>query len=117
MSLPEVPPPTVTASRGRSVGRTAAFLLLCAGLMVPEPGSAVEFFVAPDGDDANPGSRQQPFSSLERARDAVRASRAGGPGGTGATVWIREGRYYRNAEFRLGPGNSGSEGAPVAYRA
>ena len=30
------------------------------------------FYVAPDGDDSNPGSKERPFATLSRARDAVR---------------------------------------------
>ena len=47
----------------------------------------------------------------------MRASAAGDTGSAGATVWIRGGRYFRDAEFRLGPVDSGSEGAPVTYKA
>ena len=46
---------------------------------IPPVGKfAVEFFVAPAGNDANPGTRQQPFASLEKARDAIRALKAKG---------------------------------------
>lgn len=36
---------------------------------------AADFFVAPDGNDANPGTAAAPFATLPRARDAVRAAR------------------------------------------
>jgi Right handed beta helix region len=77
-------------------------------------GSA-EFFVAPGGDDANPGTKGKPFASLERARDAVRAANAQGP--AGATVWLRGGVYERTATFKLDQRDSGTEDAPVVYRA
>ncbi|MBQ7814910.1 MAG: hypothetical protein IJ387_10520, partial [Thermoguttaceae bacterium] len=32
-----------------------------------------EFFVSPNGNDANAGTENAPFATLERARDAVRA--------------------------------------------
>lgn len=42
--------------------------------VVPElPAGAMEFYVAPDGDDAGPGTQAQPFQTLERAGLAVRA--------------------------------------------
>ncbi|MFN7562673.1 MAG: hypothetical protein ACK5TH_12895, partial [Prosthecobacter sp.] len=41
--------------------------------------SAADFHVATNGDDKNPGTQEKPFATLERARDAVRASRAGKP--------------------------------------
>ena len=34
----------------------------------------MSFFVSPDGDDAHPGTKAQPFKTLEAARDAVRKS-------------------------------------------
>lgn len=35
---------------------------------------AAEFHVSPHGKDDNPGSREKPFATLERAPDAVRQS-------------------------------------------
>ena len=40
---------------------------------------AAEFYVAPHGDDANPGTAAKPFASLQRAREAVRVTRATDP--------------------------------------
>lgn len=37
---------------------------------------AADFHVAPGGNDANPGTKDQPFATLERGRDAVREARA-----------------------------------------
>ena len=39
-------------------------------------GVAADFYVSPAGDDANPGTREQPFASLARAREAVRQAKA-----------------------------------------
>jgi tetratricopeptide (TPR) repeat protein len=44
----------------------------------PQPAPAVEFYVAPDGDDTNPGTWQRPFATLQRARDAIRALKGQG---------------------------------------
>lgn len=49
--------------------------------------SAAEFFVSPDGDDGNPGTKAQPFATLERARDAIR--QAGLAGKEPCTVWLQ----------------------------
>ena len=40
---------------------------------------AADFYVAPLGDDAGPGSLARPFATLERARDAVRGARRRNP--------------------------------------
>ena len=45
---------------------------------------AADFHVAPRGSDANPGTEAQPFATLQRARDAVRATRAARSAGPGS---------------------------------
>ena len=42
------------------------------------PQPAATFFVAPDGNDSNPGTGDKPFRTLERARDAIRGLRQEG---------------------------------------
>ncbi|MCX6376897.1 MAG: hypothetical protein NTU88_12850, partial [Armatimonadetes bacterium] len=74
----------------------------------------VEFYVAVNGSDRNPGTKEKPFATLERARDAVRAlkSRSGG-----VTVQLRGGVYCRTQTFELTAEDSGSKGSPIVYRA
>lgn len=115
---------TDAAARRRMspTARALASLLASFGA-VPVAGFAqpaappVEFFVAPGGSDDNAGSREQPFRTLERARNAVRALRAdaGLPPG-GVAVNLREGLYVREGTFALTAQDSGAEGAPVVYR-
>lgn len=66
--------------------------------------AGVAFHVAPDGNDAGPGTGDEPFASLERARDAVRARR--GPTGASpddsATIWLADGTHLRGASLELG---------------
>jgi len=79
---------------------------------------AVEFFVALDGDDANPGTKRRPFATLERAREAVRELKKSGPlPARGVAVTLREGTYRRTQSFELGEEDSGTFEAPVIYRA
>lgn len=82
----------------------------------PEPGLAL--YVATDGDDANPGTIGQPFRTLTGARDAIRALKAGAglPAG-GIVVYIREGKYPLTASFALEQQDSGTETAPIVYKA
>lgn len=56
------------------------------------PVPAADFFVAPDGNDAGPGTREQPFATLARARDEVRSLRAGTPD-RDVVVVLRGGTY------------------------
>ncbi len=100
------------------MSRIFLLLSLLGSFMLAPPARGVELFVAPDGDDANPGTREAPFRTLEKARDTLRELRAadGLPEG-GAQVVLRGGRYFRTAPLELSEQDSGREGAPVVYRA
>ena len=78
---------------------------------------AAEFTVAPDGNDANPGTRAQPFATFQRAQAAVRAELASHPD-RGVTVTFRGGVYRLDHTLELTPADSGpSADRPVCYRA
>jgi len=98
-------------------GLLAAFL----GLAVPAADgpapAAVELHVAPDGDDAAPGTPERPLASLEGARDAIRRLRDAGGAAGPVTVLIRGGTYRLARPFVLEPRDSGAPGAPVVYAA
>ncbi len=80
--------------------------------------AGLTLFVAPGGDDANPGSANSPLATLAGARDAIRRMKAaeGLPVG-GVTVELREGVYELGAAFALEAGDSGTAQSPVVYRA
>lgn len=86
----------------------------CSPAPSAEPGAV--FFVAPAGDDRNPGSIEKPFATLERARDALRERRHATNGSGPATVFLRGGSYTLTRTFELSQADSGSETAPVVYR-
>jgi putative cofactor-binding repeat protein len=73
--------------------------------------------VARTGNDANPGTAEQPFATLERARAAVQELKSSGLPSGGVTVWVRGGVYERSATFTLGSADSGTAGSPVTYKA
>lgn len=81
--------------------------------------SPIQLFVAPNGSDTNGnGSIEQPFASLERARDEIRKLKNEGKKGNGIQVNLREGIYFRHAPFTLTEEDSGiSEEFPVVYAA
>lgn len=88
-------------------------------VVIPDlPAPAIEVFIAPDGKDSNPGTRDAPLATLEAARDLLRARREGGrlPAG-GAAVVLRGGTYIRKDTFRLEAQDSGTADAPVVFRA
>jgi len=71
-------------------------------------------FVSTDGNDSNPGTEAQPFATLHRARDAVRAAK---PDAGPITVFVREGTYYLAKPLVFGPEDSGTADAPICYKA
>src|SRR5882672_9733476 len=77
-----------------------------------------DFYVSPSGSDAGAGTIASPFATLEKARDAVRAAKQSGtaPGGA-VTVWLRGGDFVRTNALALSALDSGSERAPVVWRA
>jgi len=82
------------------------------------PLAALRYYVAPDGDDGNPGTKVKPFATLDAARDAVRGLKeAKALPQRGATVCLREGDYLIARTFELHTADSGTEKAPIIYRA
>jgi hypothetical protein len=57
---------------------SATLLACCTNFvfLTPAAARATEFYVALNGNDANPGAKAKPFASLEAARDAIRSRRA-----------------------------------------
>jgi hypothetical protein len=87
-------------------------------LVIGWQAARADVFVSPAGSDANPGSKNMPFATLERARDALRESkRAGKIPKRGLTVWLRGGDYIRTNAFELSSVDSGLPAAPITWRA
>ena len=76
---------------------------------------AQEYYVAPDGADENPGSKERPFKTLVRARDAVRT--VNGRMASEVTVYLRGGWYILASPLVLDHRDSGSNGHDIVYRA
>ena len=84
--------------------------LLTALLLLPLAAlNAAEFHVASSGNDANPGTKDQPFLTLERAREATRQLKETGPLKEPVTVVVRGGTYRLQASLILGTPDSGTE--------
>src|SRR5262245_29188899 len=82
------------------------------------PLAHADFYVSPSGSDAGAGTMASPFATLEKARDAVRAAKQSGPATGGAvTVWLRAGDFVRTNALVLTAADSGTESAPVVWRA
>ncbi len=74
---------------------------------------AAILYVAPSGNDSNPGTAEAPFATLAAARDAAREIAGRKP----VTVQVADGTYYLPETLVLTPEDSGSPDAPVVYRA
>ncbi len=90
---------------------------LASRVKVPEiTAYALSVYVAPDGSDANDGSKEKPFATLAGARDAVRAGRAKGVDGAIGVI-VKPGEYLARNTLALGAGDSGTKDSPIVYRA
>lgn len=90
------------------------FLLVCLGIYLP--AIAVEFYVAPNGSDTNPGTIDQPFLTLERARDSLRKIKSSGPTSSEHYVYVRAGTYMMPQTLVLDEEDSGTEMGAILYR-
>ena len=73
-----------------------------------------DYYVAIDGDDANDGSIDAPFASIEKARDVIRALDK--TGRDGITVAIKAGDYSV-AGLTFTAEDSGTKECPIVYTA
>lgn len=77
-----------------------------------------EIYVAANGDNANPGTKDEPVATLEAARDLIRQYKSTHKNtNKGFTVWIGKGTYKQREPFVLNENDSGQPGAHVVWRA
>src|SRR5512132_2907940 len=88
---------------------------LMAGLMFVRSALG-DFYVSPGGSDGGSGTIERPFSTLEKARDAVRATKQANADRP-ITVWLRGGDFVRTNALALSAADSGTEKAPIVWRA
>ena len=82
-------------------------------LLSPLSLMAADIYVAPAGNDTNPGTRDAPLQSLAAARDAARRF----AGKEAVTVHVADGVYYLPETLVFTPADSGTERHPITYRA
>lgn len=132
MSFPPAPSVRLLGNAVMTVAAITAIFVTSAAALLANTGSSAsqpsekglhslsirEFTIATNGNDSNDGSKEHPFATLEKARDAVSVLKrqSGLPSG-GITVWIRGGTYPLPRTFTLGPDDSGASGSPILYRA
>lgn len=92
---------------------TAIILLLGVAMADCCFGGRTEFFVSPNGNDANPGTKERAFGTLDAARDALRRSDRN----SDRVVWLRAGAYELTTPLTLTAEDSGTPGKPVIFSA
>ncbi len=70
----------------------------------PQPEVAGAFYVAPNGSDSNPGTKDKPWATLQHAAETLTA---------GQTVYVRDGTYQLTE--RVEPKNSGTPDAWITF--
>jgi hypothetical protein len=110
---PKKPVPRFTRGRTRLV-----LTLLLGSFLTTECAFAEKFCVAPDGDDANPGTKEQPFATIQRAQQAA---------APGDFVYLRGGTYrMKESDIATRDGfratltfldKNGRKGQPISYHA
>ena len=78
------------------------------------PSFGADFFVSPSGSDTNAGTKEKPFATLERARDAVRVLIRDGLK-EDVVVHVAPGTYFLKKTLTFGPEDSGTDEFTVTY--
>jgi hypothetical protein len=75
-----------------------------------------EFYISPKGNDKNPGTKEAPFQTPERAREAIRNyKKNNGYPKTGFVIRFFGGNYELKKSFELKEEDSGEKNNPVKY--
>jgi hypothetical protein len=98
-----------------AVFASAALTAILAGSSPAVAATQATYYVAPTGDDANPGTSTSPFRTLQRARDVVRTSNGNMTGDI--YVYLRSGSYPVSSTIEFGSIDSGTNGFRVIYAA
>lgn len=89
--------------------------LVLAALPALAGAAPTSFYVSPHGRDGAPGTKAQPFHTLERARRAVRSVHR--PLKQDVVVHLSGGTYRLTRSLRLREGDAGGNGHDVVYTA
>ena len=90
--------------------------LTAALILLTSCSDEVKLYVSPSGNDTDRGTMDKPLQTLEGAQKAVRLAKIGHPGKK-ITVYFQGGIYPLERAVRLTADDSGSEHAPVVYKA
>jgi parallel beta-helix repeat protein len=94
---------------------TRFFLISSLWLLAPE-SFAQTVYVAPSGNDKNPGTIQKPLATLTGARNHARLLRRQKPPTRPIEIVVRKGEYMLNEPLLLTAEDSGLETAPLVFK-
>jgi hypothetical protein len=97
----------------KSIIPSIVAMAIALGVSAPVGARGAQLYVAPNGNDADPGTLEKPFASLQRAQQAARKV----AGREAVAVMIRAGSYYLPETLVFTAVDSGSKAAPVVYQA
>jgi len=78
--------------------------ICCGLLLIGNIASATDYYVSPKGNDANSGTIEKPFATIQKAASIMKA---------GDVCYIREGIYHETVT----PANSGTIEFPIRFKA
>jgi len=102
-----------------------AFLFVTMFILLPIAMATQNYFLSPSGNDGNDGSKDKPFRSFQRARDAIRSLKRTMNGklpSGGAIISAATGDYppvgdSNDSVLELDPDqDSGAPGSPIVYQ-
>jgi len=115
--------PLIVSENKKLILPLLAIILLAAPLCLAgvysdilSEGFALVFYAAPDGNDDAPGTKTQPWRTLDGARKNVRKIKAKKPDRS-VTVLFRNGFYHLKRTVVFGLEDSGTPKQPIAYKA
>ncbi len=94
---------------GQISGQSSSCVLVLAALLCGF-ASAVEIYISPSGNDANPGTQERPLATLAKGVEMQRGSGSG-------TLWLEDGEYTVTEGVHLDKRNSGTVEKPLVIRA
>ena len=75
----------------------------------------VQIYISPSGSDKNVGSKDQPFATLQKARNYIRELKKKGLK-EDVNIYLRKGTYYLTETFELGLQDSAPENHRITYK-
>lgn len=91
--------------------------LLGFSFLISRDTVAQNIYIAPGGNDSNPGTAEQPLATLTAARDRIRLLRKQNPSAQQAwQVIIRKGEYIMPETLTLSVEDGGTEAAPLVFK-